>query len=267
MPKTRLDVLLVTRGLAESRDWAQRLIRAGEVRVNDQVIDQPAKAFADDVAIVVEQPPKYVSRGGFKLEAALDAFKVNPTGLVCADVGSSTGGFTDCLLQRGAAKVYALDVGNNQLHWKLRNDPRVVVMEKVNVRYLDALPEPVDLAVMDVSFISLELVLPKVFGFCSLLPPEPVEGRGGDNSPSPQPSASRGEGEVVILIKPQFEAGKEKVGKGGIVRDPAVHAEVIERITAFCANQGWPVQGIIESPILGTDGNKEFLALLRRSGG
>jgi 23S rRNA (cytidine1920-2'-O)/16S rRNA (cytidine1409-2'-O)-methyltransferase len=248
MPKTRLDVLLVARGLAESRDWAQRLIRAGEVRVNDQVVDQPAKLFADDVMIAVEQPPKYVSRGGFKLEAALDHFQVDPGGLTCADVGSSTGGFTDCLLQRGAAKVYALDVGNNQLHWKLRNDPRVVVMEKVNVRYLDALPEPIDLAVVDVSFISLELVLPRVFEWMTPPPTPPLKGRG----------------DVVALIKPQFEAGKNKVGKGGIVRDPAVHQEVIERITAFCANQGWPAQGLIESPILGADGNKEFLALLRR---
>lgn len=254
MAKTRLDVLLVTRSLAESRDWAQRLIRAGEVRVNDQVVDQPAKLFADDVTIAVEQPPKYVSRGGFKLEAALDYFHVDPAGLICADVGSSTGGFTDCLLQRGAARVYALDAGNNQLHWKLRNDPRVVVMEKVNVRYLDALPELIDLAVIDVSFISLELVLPSVFRWMRHLP-------------SPNRRGAGGEGEnaaVICLIKPQFEAGKDKVGKGGIVRDPAVHQEVIERIAAFCANQGWPAQGVIESPILGADGNKEFLALLRR---
>ncbi len=251
MAKTRLDVLLVARGLAESRDWAQRLIRAGEVRVDGQVIDQPSKVFPDVVVIDVQQPPKYVSRGGFKLEAALDYFQVNPAGLTCADVGSSTGGFTDCLLQRGAAKVFALDVGNNQLHWKLRNDPRVVVMEKVNVRFLDALPEPIILAVIDVSFISLELILPKVFGW--IRQPSPV-------APLPQ-----GEGSVIALIKPQFEAGREKVGKGGIVRDAAVHAAVIERITAFCAAQGWPAQGVIPSPILGADGNKEFLALLRRA--
>jgi 23S rRNA (cytidine1920-2'-O)/16S rRNA (cytidine1409-2'-O)-methyltransferase len=254
MSKIRLDVLLVARGLAESRDWAQRLIRAGEVRVNDQVVDQPAKLFAGDVAITIEQPPKYVSRGGFKLEAALDHFHVDPAGMICADVGSSTGGFTDCLLQRGAARVYALDVGNNQLHWKLRNDPRVVVMEKVNVRYLDALPEPLDLAVIDVSFISLELVLPSVFRWMTA----PPASRGD------VPPPLKGRGDVVALIKPQFEAGKDKVGKGGIVRDPAVHQKVIERIAAFCANAGWPVQGVIESPILGADGNKEFLALLRR---
>ena len=250
MSKTRLDVLLVERGLAESRDWAQRLIRAGEVRVDGQVIDQPSKTFLDTVALEVEQPPKYVSRGGFKLEAALDHFQVDPAGMTCADVGSSTGGFTDCLLQRGAAKVYALDVGNNQLHWKLRNDPRVVVMEKVNVRFLNALPEPIDLAVIDVSFISLEMILPKVFGWLE--------------KPSPRESVL-GDGIVIALIKPQFEAGREKVGKGGIVRDPAVHDEVLARITAFCEQQGWPAQGVIPSPILGTDGNKEFLALLRRS--
>jgi 23S rRNA (cytidine1920-2'-O)/16S rRNA (cytidine1409-2'-O)-methyltransferase len=238
---------MVARGLAESRDWAQRLIRAGEVRVNDQVVDQPSKLFGDDIAIDIAQPPKYVSRGGFKLEAALDLFYIDPTGWICADVGSSTGGFADCLLQRGAAKIYALDVGANQLHWKLRNDARVVVMERVNVRHLDALPEPIGLAVIDVSFISLELILPKVFGWLTA-------------EPSPL-----GEGVVVALIKPQFEAGKASVGKGGIVRDPAVHQQVLDRIRMFCANQGWPVHGIIESPILGAEGNKEFLALLRRS--
>lgn len=243
MVKSRLDVLLVARGLAESRDWAQRLIRAGEVRVNDQVVDQPARHFDEHVIITVEQPPKYVSRGGYKLEAALDYFQIDPKGATCADVGSSTGGFTDCLLQRGASRVYALDVGNNQLHWRLRQDPRVVVMEKVNVRYLDALPEPIDLATVDVSFISLEMILPKVFRGMAL-------------------TATLRRGGVIALIKPQFEAGRNNVGKGGIVRDPAVHERVVTRITAFCARQGWPAQGVIESPILGADGNKEFLVWL-----
>jgi 23S rRNA (cytidine1920-2'-O)/16S rRNA (cytidine1409-2'-O)-methyltransferase len=256
MAKSRLDVLLVARDLAESRDWAQRLIRAGEVRVNDQVVDQPAKLFTDDVTITVARPPKYVSRGGFKLEAALDHFRIDPTGMICADVGSSTGGFTDCLLQSGASRVYALDVGNNQLHWKLRNDPRVVVMEKINVRYLDVLPEPIDLAAVDVSFISLELVLPQVFKWIRVSPSDPSEGH------IPATHLPTEGGSVICLIKPQFEAGKDRVGKGGIVRDPEVHQEVVERITGFCANQGWPVQGVIESPILGADGNKEFLALL-----
>ena len=235
-PKVRLDVLMVARGLAETRDWAQRLIRAGEVRVNEQVVDMPSKLVAESVVITVQNPPKYVSRGGFKLEAALNQFQLDPSGMVCADVGSSTGGFTDCLLQRRAMRVYALDVGNNQLHWKLRNDPRVVVMEGVNVRYLEALPEPVQLASIDVSFISLTLILPRVFAWLD-----------------PQ-------GSVVALIKPQFEAGREKVGRGGIVRDPAVHQEVIDHVTAFCTQSGWVVRGVIESPILGTDGNKEFLA-------
>ena len=234
-PKARLDILMVKQGLAETRDWAQRLIRAGEVRVNGQVMDMPARLFTEDVTITVQTPPKYVSRGGFKLEAALDQFHLSPAGLVCADVGSSTGGFTDCMLQRGALRIYALDVGNNQLHWKLRNDPRVVVMEGVNVRYLEALPEQVQLASIDVSFISLTLILPRVLDWLS-----------------PQ-------GSVVALIKPQFEAGREKVGRGGIVRDPAVHQEVVDHVTRFCTLAGWAVRGLIDSPILGTDGNKEFL--------
>ena len=235
---------MVARGLAESRDWAQRLIRAGEVRVNGQVIDQPASTHADDerLLIAVDNPPRYVSRGGFKLEAALDAFTIDPAGLVCADVGSSTGGFTDCLLQRGARKIYALDVGTNQLHWKLRKDARVVVQERVNVRFLDALAERVALAVIDVSFISLQLILPKVVGWLS------AENLG-----------------IVALVKPQFEAGREQVGKGGIVRDPAVHQAVVERITGFAAGLGWPARGVIDSPILGTDGNREFLAHFRRA--
>jgi 23S rRNA (cytidine1920-2'-O)/16S rRNA (cytidine1409-2'-O)-methyltransferase len=240
MSKTRLDALLVARGLAESRDWAQRLIRAGEVRVNDQVVDQPAKLFDASVAVVVEKPPKYVSRGGFKLEAALDFFGVNPNRFVCADVGSSTGGFTDCLLQRGAARIFCIDVGANQLHWKLRNDPRVVAMEKLNARFLDELPLPIDLAVIDVSFISLELILPKVFRW-----------------------SFSGEGSVIALIKPQFEVGKDKVGKGGIVRDPNAHRETVERIVKFVENHGWRSEGVIDSPIFGADGNKEFLIWAR----
>jgi 23S rRNA (cytidine1920-2'-O)/16S rRNA (cytidine1409-2'-O)-methyltransferase len=240
MSKTRLDALLVARGLAESRDWAQRLIRAGEVRVNDQVVDQPAKLFDASVAVVVEKPPKYVSRGGFKLEAALDFFGVNPNRFICADVGSSTGGFTDCLLQRGAARIFCIDVGANQLHWKLRNDPRVVAMEKLNARFLDELPLPIDLAVIDVSFISLELILPKVFRW-----------------------SYSGEGSVIALIKPQFEVGKDKVGKGGIVRDPNAHRETVERIVKFVENHGWRSEGVIDSPIFGADGNKEFLIWAR----
>lgn len=241
MAKSRLDVLMVSRGLAESRDWAQRLVRAGEVRVQGQVMTQPAKLLDDGVEITVDQPPKYVSRGGFKLEAALDQFKIDVHGLICADVGSSTGGFTDCLLQRGAAKIYALDVGTNVMHWKLRNDPRVILQERINVRFVDSLPEPIDLAVIDVSFISLSLILPKVFGWMKT------------------------DGSVIALIKPQFEAGREQVGKGGIVRDAAVHAAVVERVCGFAQSQGWHTHGLIDSPILGTDGNKEFLVRFCRS--
>lgn len=239
--KVRLDVLLVMRGLAESREWAQRLIRAGEVRVNGQVVDQPAQRVAADAHLEVEQPPKYVSRGGWKLEAALTHFGVNPSDWVCADVGSSTGGFTDCLLQHGAARVYAIDVGAHQLHWRLRNDPRVVLMERTNARYLDALPEPIDLATVDVSFISLKLILPQVFKWL--------------RDPS---------GRAIALIKPQFEAGREHVGKGGIVRDPEVHRAVIEDLRAFVAQRGWRMLDVIPSPILGADGNQEFLALITR---
>ncbi|MCS6773358.1 MAG: TlyA family RNA methyltransferase [Anaerolineae bacterium] len=243
VPKVRLDMLMVARGLVESRDWAQRLIRAGEVRVNGQVVDQPARRVEETAEVTIEKPPRYVSRGGFKLEAALDHFCVNPAGWVCADVGSSTGGFTDCLLQRGAARVYAIDVGANQLHWRLRQDARVVLMEKVNARYLEALPEPVDLAVVDVSFISLTLILPKVFGW-----------------------VRQGAGQVIALIKPQFEAGREYVSKGGIVRDPAVHQRVVKAITTFAAERGWRAQGVIPSPITGSEGNVEFLTLLRPVG-
>jgi 23S rRNA (cytidine1920-2'-O)/16S rRNA (cytidine1409-2'-O)-methyltransferase len=254
--KSRLDVLMVARGIAETRDWAQRLIRAGEVRVNGQVADLPSRLFGDDVVITVKNPPKYVSRGGLKLEGALNQFRLDPAHLTCADVGSSTGGFTDCLLQRGAQRVYALDVGSNQLHWKLRKDPRVVVMEGVNVRFLEMLPEPVQLATVDVSFISLTLILPRVFEWIPAADPL---------SPLPDDPARRSEGSVIALIKPQFEAGREKVGRGGIVRDPAVHQEVVNHIMNFCAQQGWTTHGLIESPILGMDGNKEFLAWLRRS--
>ncbi len=240
--KIRLDALLVSRGLAESRDWAQRLIRAGEVRVNGELVPHPDRRFDPDVTLEVITPPKFVSRGGFKLEAALDHFGVNPAGAVCADVGSSTGGFTDCLLQRGAARVYAIDVGANQLHWRLRQDPRVVVMEKVNARYLTSLPEPIDVVAIDVSFISLKLIAPAVMGWL-------------------QPA-----GRMIALIKPQFEAGREHVGKGGVVRDPSVHQAVIEDICGFMAQRGWQTIGVMPSPIFGADGNREFLALFIKAG-
>ena len=233
---------MAARGLADSRDWAQRLIRAGEVRVAGQVVDAPAKLVPDDADIVVAQPPRFVSRGGFKLEAALEQFGIDPAGKVCADAGSSTGGFTDCLLQRGAARVYAVDVGTNQLHWRLRQDARVIVRERENARYLEALPERVGVAVADLSFISLTLVLPQIFKWM-------------DGSPGAA---------VIALIKPQFEAGRAQVGRGGIVRDPAVHAEVVEKISRFAAGNGWPARGVIASPITGAEGNHEFLIWLGR---
>ena len=232
--KKRLDVLLVERELAETRQRAQALILAGDVRVNDQVISKAGALVAEDAAITIRAPLKYVSRGGLKLEGALDAFALNARDKICADIGASTGGFTDCLLQRGAARVYAIDVGYGQLAWKLRNDPRVVVMDRVNIRYLDALPQPLDLAVIDVSFISLTLVLPVAK---RLLQPR---------------------GNVVALVKPQFEAGREQVGKGGIVRDAHVHRAVLEKIAQYAIANDWRVRDACRSPITGADGNVEF---------
>ncbi|RME48854.1 MAG: TlyA family RNA methyltransferase [Chloroflexi bacterium] len=241
--KERLDVLLVERGLAETRSRAQQLIRAGDVLVDDRVLDKPGMRVPVHANIRVRERLPYVGRGGLKLEAALDAFEIDVSGAVAADVGASTGGFTDCLLQRGAARVYAIDVGYGQLAWKLRQDERVVVMERTNVRYLDRLPEPIDLATIDVSFISLRLVLPKVAGWL-------------------KPA-----GQIVALIKPQFEAGPEDVGKGGIVRDPEVHRRVLHEVLAFAEGQGLRVQGLIPSPIAGAEGNVEFLAWLSRAAG
>jgi len=234
--KTRLDVALVERGLAESRAAAQRLIMAGLVFSGDRRLDKAGHSV--DVATPLEvrgQPHPYVSRGGLKLEKALDYFAIPVEGRTALDVGASTGGFTDCLLQRGAAKVFAVDVGTNQLTWKLRSDPRVVSMEQTNIRDL-ALSEPVDLIVCDVSFIGLRTALPAALAMA-------------------KPGAR-----LVALIKPQFEVGKGRVGKGGIVREPELHKEVCDTVTAWLAGQpGWQVLGITESPITGTDGNKEFL--------
>ncbi len=234
MPKKRLDVLLVERALAETRQRAQASILAGDVRVDDQVVSKAGAFVPDDAAITIRAPLRYVSRGGLKLEGALDAFVVDPRDKICADIGASTGGFTDCLLQRGAARVYAIDVGYGQLAWKLRTDPRVVVMDRVNIRYLDALAEPVDLAAIDVSFISLTLVLPVAK---RLLQPR---------------------GECIALVKPQFEAGRAQVGAGGIVRDARVHRAVLEKIAQFAQTSDWRVRGVCRSPISGMDGNVEF---------
>lgn len=236
--RKRLDVILVERELVESRQQAQRLIMAGQVMVEGRVVDKPGTRVSQEADITLQATLPYVSRGGLKLEAALDRFGIGVTGVISADVGASTGGFTDCLLQRGASKVYAIDVGYGQLAWRLRNDPRVVVMERVNVRYLEGLPEPIDLATVDVSFISLELVLPAVIGF---LKPHGV---------------------IVALIKPQFEAGRKQVGKGGVVKDPEVHRAVLHRILLWAEGHGLAVRGLMASPLKGPAGNIEFLAHL-----
>lgn len=240
--KLRLDCLLVARGLFESREKAQRAIMAGEVLVAQRTADKPGTRVAEDVEITVKAPMRYVSRGGFKLEAALAAFQIDPAGKIALDIGASTGGFTDCLLQQGAQKVHAIDVGHSQLDWKIRSDPRVVVREKCNARFLSRaeVPDPIPLCVMDVSFISLTLILPAAF---ELLTPEGV---------------------IIALIKPQFELSRQEIGKGGIVREPQLHQKAVEKIRQFvCEQLGKTWVGVIDSPILGTEGNKEFLACLR----
>jgi len=253
MPKVRLDVLLVERGLAESRAKAQAMIMAGQVRVADQVTLKPATAVSSDSILTVDSGPRFVSRGGEKLDAALEAFQIDVSGLICVDVGASTGGFTNCLLQRGAAKVYAIDVGKGILHWKLRNDPRVVVMEETNARYVESLPEPVSLVTVDASFISLKILLPVVKRWILPAPLRPSPSRRGDG----------GAGGVIALIKPQFEAGKKDVARGdGVIRDPEIHKQVLLDILGFAQREGFHVRGLIKSPLLGPKGNAEFLVWL-----
>ena len=235
-------MLLVERGLAESRAKAQALIMAGQVRVAGQVALKPATAVEPEAAVTVEAGPRFVSRGGEKLEAALEAFAMPVQGRVCADVGSSTGGFTDCLLQHGAAKVYAMDVGKGILHWKLRNDPRIVVMEETNARSVASLPEPVSLVSVDASFISLKILLPVIRGWFE---------------------SGEQERDVVALIKPQFEAGRREVSRGdGVIRDPLIHRQVLLDVLSFAQNNGFGLRGLIRSPVLGPKGNTEFLAWL-----
>jgi 23S rRNA (cytidine1920-2'-O)/16S rRNA (cytidine1409-2'-O)-methyltransferase len=245
--KVRLDVLLVERGLAESRAKAQAMIMAGQVRVADQVALKPATAVSNDSVLTVDSGRRFVSRGGEKLDAALEAFAIDVTGWVCADVGVSTGGFTDCLLQRGAVRVYAIDVGKGILHWKLRNDPRVVVMEETNARYVESLPEPVSLVTVDASFISLKILLPVVKKW--------VE--------SSQGIGDKGKGGIIALIKPQFEAGKKDVSRGdGVIRDPEIHKQVLLDVLGFARHEGFQIRGLIKSPLLGPKGNAEFLVWL-----
>lgn len=234
--RERLDLLMVQRGLAASRQQAQALILAGRVTGDGQVLDKPGMQVAVTTQVKVTSGLPYASRGGYKLAAALDAFALDVGGQIVADVGASTGGFTDCLLQRGASRVYAVDVGYGQLAWRLRQDSRVVVMDRTNARYLHSLPEAVDLVAIDVSFISLKLILPVARGWL------------------------RPGGQVLALIKPQFEVGRGKVGKGGVVRDPTVHRAVLEEIVAWAQSEGIGLRGLIRSPITGPAGNVEFLA-------
>jgi 23S rRNA (cytidine1920-2'-O)/16S rRNA (cytidine1409-2'-O)-methyltransferase len=239
--KARLDAFLVEHGFFPSREQAQRAIMAGEVRVGDRVIDKASVKVAPDMAISVQAAPPYVGRGGVKLEGALAHFDIPVNGVRALDIGASTGGFTDCLLQRGAKKVYAIDVGHGQLAWKIRNDPRVVVREKLNARFLSRadVPEAIDLCVIDVSFISLTLILPNAF---ELVTPN---------------------GMILALIKPQFELQASDVGRGGIVREPALHEKAQAKIREFVLEAGHKVEGIVPSGITGTDGNQEFFICVR----
>ncbi len=242
MGKLRVDSLLVSRGLCDSREQAKRLIMAGEVMTGTERISKPSQKVAEDSDLSVKERPKFVGRGGFKIEGALREFGIDPTGWICADLGASTGGFTDCLLQQGAKKVHAIDVGTNQLVWKLRSDERVVSKERFNARNLtvDDIGEKVNLVVMDLSFISLTKVLPAAFSILE-------EG-----------------GSVIPLIKPQFELSRGEVGKGGIVRDPELHQKAVEKIRTFITEDlGREWAGVMTSPITGTDGNVEFLAWMK----
>jgi 23S rRNA (cytidine1920-2'-O)/16S rRNA (cytidine1409-2'-O)-methyltransferase len=240
----RLDQAMVERGLCDSREKAKRAILAGQVRVNSQLAHKPSDSVApaDDIALAA--PEKYVSRGGYKLEHALDFFKLDVACLVAVDLGASTGGFTDCLLQRGAQRVFAVDVGQGQLAWKLRQDPRVVVMEKTNARYLKPLPQLADLAVIDCSFISLKKILP------------------------PAVALLKSEGKIVALVKPQFEAGKAEADKGrGVIRDASIHGRILEELRQFAAEMKLDWRGEVESPLQGPAGNKEFLVLIEKRKG
>jgi 23S rRNA (cytidine1920-2'-O)/16S rRNA (cytidine1409-2'-O)-methyltransferase len=239
--KSRLDIHLVEQGFFSSREQAQRAIMAGEVRVGDAVVDKASVKVEGDAAVSIQTPSPYVGRGGVKLEGALRDFNISVAGLTALDIGASTGGFTDCLLQQGAKRVYAIDVGHGQLAWKIRSDPRVVVREKLNARFLSRadVPEPIDLAVIDVSFISLTLILPNAF---ELVTPNRM---------------------ILALIKPQFELQASDVARGGIVRDPVLHEKAQNKIRDFVVNAGHTVVGLVPSTITGTDGNQEFFVCVR----
>jgi 23S rRNA (cytidine1920-2'-O)/16S rRNA (cytidine1409-2'-O)-methyltransferase len=243
MQKIRLDIFLVENGLVESRNLAQRMIMAGEVRVNGTVIDKPSSMVIEDDKVEIDPLPRYASRGGEKLEKALLSFNLTDlSGKVCVDVGSSTGGFTDCLLQHGASRVYAIDVGKGLLHWKLRNDTRVILMEQTNARYVLGLPEKIALVTIDASFISLKTLLPVIKKWL-------------DSS-----------GRIIALIKPQFEAGRELSAKGkGVIRDPAIHNEILKDLINFSLKNEFEPLDLVASPILGPKGNREFLLYMQNS--
>ena len=243
--KKRLDVWLVEKGLAESRSQAQRLIMAGQVRVGHSIAQKPGQMIDPDTEVGIIQPARFVSRGGEKLEAALVKFGLTDlSGKVCVDLGASTGGFTDCLLQHGAVRVFAVDVGYGVLHWRLRRDERVVVMERTNARYLKGFEEKIDFVTIDASFISLKILLPVVREWFS-----------------------EEQGDVVALIKPQFEAGQQEAARGeGVIRDPRIHRQILEDMIHFCQQEGWVIRGLMRSPLTGPKGNVEFLIWLSLSG-
>lgn len=242
--KKRLDILIYEKGMAKSRERARSMIMAGNIMVNGEPIDKPGTLINANATIISKEPELiYISRGGLKLEHALKIFELDVSGYICLDVGASTGGFTDCLLKFGARLVYSVDVGYGQLDWKLRQDPRVVVIERTNIRYIppENLPEPFDLIAIDVSFISLKIVVPAIIGYL------------------------KKQGKIIALIKPQFEVGKNQVGKGGVVKDPMLHQSVIEELSEFFSHKGLVCTGLIPSPILGPKGNKEFLINLKQT--
>ncbi len=240
MSKVRVDNLLVERGLVDSRSQAQRLVMAGQVRADGEVVNKPSVTVSQGVELTIETHPEYVSRGGEKLVAALKAFDVDVSNLICADIGASTGGFTDCLLRHGAEKVYAIDVGRGVLHWDLRQNDRVVVMEGTNARYLKNTPEPVNLITIDVSFISIKVLLPLIKNWLH------AEG-----------------GQVIALIKPQFEAGRKETSRGkGVIRDPEVHRQVLHEVLSCAQGEGYGINGLMRSPLVGPKGNVEFFTHL-----
>lgn len=252
--KIRIDQLMVEKGLVQSRSQAQRLVMAGQVRVAGQVVPKSSSKYSVQSDISIDEGPRFVSRGGDKLEAAFEVFNLDVSGRICADVGASTGGFSDCLLQHDALRVYAIDVGKGLLHWKLRNHPKVVVIEGTNARYLDGLPEPVSFVAVDVSFISVKRILPVIKNWF-----RDIKVSDTDNGEIQEVQ------EALLLIKPQFEAGRKIAAKGkGVIRDPEIHRDVLHDVLSFAFKNGFTIRGLARSPVIGPKGNVEFLAWLSR---